>query len=250
MGLIVVQFLFVLATIECGPASALKRQQVEMDRTPLMIALTVLILLNTSSVLARTYAFGPTCQYSSVVYSYPHQVAPSERFMLSISLPAVCPQTNNYHLTVRFDVDNNMNRVLASNYTQDGFVPNNGKPFTFTVTNELTAPSKPGPWQLQFIVYAFMSEDDADGLDYEVKALETIQVGQPIPLPASNNTMRSTIENSAIATRTTQSVASLSITETTLPTSSSNDLYRIVSVVTMVLLAVSLTLLVRRRGSS
>jgi hypothetical protein len=145
--------------------------------------------------------------------------------MVSISLPAVCSQANNYHLTARFDVENGKNWVLASNYTQDGFVPNNGKPFTFTVTNGLTAPSKPGPWQLQFIVYAFMSEDDALGLDYEVKAHETIQVGQPSPIQVSNSTRTSTTTGSTMLPPTSIPSTTQSIAEMVGPTNVSNEAY-------------------------
>ena len=122
----------------------------------LIATLTIVLLNALPGILTPIYAFGPTCQYSNVVYNYPDQVSPGEQFIVSISLPAVCPQTNNYHLTARFDVEDSMNRVLASNFTQDGFVPNNGKPFTFTVTNALTAPSTPDFWKLQFVVYAFI----------------------------------------------------------------------------------------------
>jgi len=190
-----------------------------------IIALAVFILLSLTAVPTRTYAFGPTCQYSNVAYNYPSQVSPGERFMVSISLPAVCSQANNYHLTARFDVENGKNWVLASNYTQDGFVPNNGKPFTFTVTNGLTAPSKPGPWQLQFIVYAFMSEDDALGLDYEVKAHETIQVGQPSPIQVSNSTRTSTTTGSTMLPPTSIPSTTQSIAEMVGPTNVSNEAY-------------------------
>jgi len=209
---------------------------------PAIIALTALVLLSQPNLfLPRTYAYPPVCQYSSVAYIYPNEVRPGEHFTVSISLPAVCPQTNNYHYSARFDVENSMNRVLASNYTQDGFVPNNGKPFTFTVTNPLTAPSTPGAWPLQFIVYTFMSEDDANGLDYKVKALETIQVGQPIQLQTVQTT-NNTVTSSTTETRTTSTAfprTNQPVAETAEPTSS-NEVYQIVAVVFSILLVLTL----------
>lgn len=221
-----------------------------MGRILSIIALTAMILLSASTTfLTQTSAFGPTCQYSNVAYSYPNEVGPDQKFVVSISLPAVCPQTNNYHITARFDVENNMNRVLASNYTQDGFVPNNGKLFTFIVTNDLTAPSAPGPWQLQFIVYAFMSEDDALGLDYQVQTHGIIQVGQSIPLQTSNSTIRSTTTQSPTPSKTTLPTTTQSTPET-IGLSSSNELYEIIAAVIAVLLTFTLILLIRRKTYS
>jgi len=108
-----------------------------------IIPLLACVLMNPmSGFLSRAYAFGPTCQYSNVGYSYPNEVIPGQQFVVSISLPTICPQTNNYHVMARFDVENTMDRVLASNYTQYGFKPNNGKPFTFVVTNDLGSGKK------------------------------------------------------------------------------------------------------------
>jgi hypothetical protein len=222
-----------------------------MIRIVIIIALTVLILLTASTTFLRqTYAFGPTCQYSNVAYNYPNEVSPSEQFIVSISLPAVCPQASNYHITARFDVENSMNRVLASNFTQDGFVPNNGKPFTFTVTNDLTAPSKRGSWQLQFIVYAFMSEDDALGLDYKVQASEIIQVGQPIQLQTSNSTVTSTTTQSLTLSTTTFPTTTQPTAEIVGPTSSSNEMYQVIAAVIAVLLIFTLAILIRRKTHS
>ena len=223
-----------------------------MGRIPVIIALTVLVLLiQSTAFLTQTYAFGPTCQYSNVTYNYPTVVIPNQEFAVSISLPAVCPQTNNYHLTARFDVENSMNRVLASNYTQDGFVPNNGKPFTFIVTNDLTAPSTPGPWHLQFVVYAFMSEDDALGLDYKVQEYGTIQVGQPFPLQTSNKTATSTATHSPILSTTTFPTTAQSTPETVI-LFSQNQLYEIIAAIIAAVIALLLmfTLLIRRKTRS
>jgi len=222
-----------------------------MLRIRTIIVLTSLILLTTSTVsVTRTYAFGPTCQYSNVVYNYPTQVSPGEQFIVSISLPAVCPVANNYHVTARFDVENSMNRVLASNFTQDGFVPNNGKPFTLTVTNEIIAPSKTGPWQLQFIVYMFMSEDDAIGLDYKVQTTHAIQVGQPIQSQTSNNTVTSATTTSSTFSTIVFPTTTQTTVEMTGPTPSSNELYQIIAAVVAVLLILTLVLLIRRKTHS
>jgi len=220
-------------------------------RISLTLALTVLILNPSSAFLTRTYAFGPTCQYSSVDYNYPNEVNPNQQFMVSIAMPTVCPQANNYHVMARFDVENSMSRVLASNYTQYGFVPNNGKPFTFIVTNQLTAPSKPERWQLQFIVYAFISEDDADGLDYKVTAPETIQVGQPMPVQTSNNTVTSTTPESSTLSTTTFPTITQSTAEALGPATNSNDeLYQITATAIAILLIFTLILLMRRKSHS
>jgi hypothetical protein len=164
-----------------------------LDKIPILIVLSVLVSLTASSTFASAFAFGPTCQYSSVIYNYPSDVNPSQQFLVSISMPTLCPQANNYHVMARLDIENGTNWVLASNYTQYGFVPNNGKPFTFLVTDRLTAPSKGGAWQLRFVVYVFMSEDDADGLDYKVAAHETIQVEQPNTTQSNGATALSTV---------------------------------------------------------
>ncbi len=222
-----------------------------MRRIPTIIALTALILLTTSTTfLSRIYAFGPTCQYSNVAYNYPNHVNPGEQFMVSISMPAVCPVANNYHLTARFDVENGMNRVLASNFTQNGFVPNNGKPFTFTVANQITAPTKSGPWQLQFIVYMFISEDDALGLDYKVQASQTIQVGQPAQPQTGNNTVTSTTPVSSTLSTATLPTTTQPTVEMTSPPPSSNNPYEVIAAVLAVLLILTLVLLVRRKTHS
>jgi hypothetical protein len=161
-------------------------------------------------------------------------------------MPTLCPQTNNYHITARFDIENTTNRVLASNYTQYGFMPNNGKPFTFSVTNDLTAPSKPGSWPLQFIVYVFMSEDDALGLDYKVTAIKAIQVEQPPPLQTSNSTVTSlagtTAGNSVVST-TSESIAGAPSESA----SNSDELFQIIGAVVVAILAVALAFLTRRK---
>jgi hypothetical protein len=220
-----------------------------MVKVIMIIALSVLVLLTASlGFVAHTYAFGPTCQYSSVSYNYPSEVSPNEQFTVSISMPTVCPQTNNYHIVARFDVENTTNRVLASNYTQYGFMPNNGKPFAFNVTNDLTAPSKPGPWQLQFIVYVFMSEDDADGLDYKVTAAKAIQVEQPLPVQTRSSTVTSLApmtEGIPAIPTTTQSIA-----ETVGATTNSNELLQVIAVVVAAILVITLALLIRRRRPS
>jgi len=220
-----------------------------MVKVTMIIALSVLVLLAMSSgFLTRTYAFGPTCQYSNVDYNYPSQVSPNEQFKVSISMPTVCPQTNNYHIVARFDVENTTNRMLASNYAQYGFMPNSGKPFTFTVTNDLTAPSKPGPWQLQFIVYVFMSEDDADGLDYKVTATKAIQVEQPMPLQTSNSTVTSLTETTAGSS--TFSAPTESIAEVAQSTNSSSKLFEFIGAVVVAMVVVALVLLARRKHAS
>jgi len=191
-----------------------------MRRFTFIIGLVLLTLACLLTELPNpAQAFGPTCDYSNVTYNYPSEVSPAEQFTVSISLPAVCPQANNYHLTARFDVENSLGRVLASNFTQNGFVPNNGKPFTFIVTNNLTAPAESGTWRLEFIVYAFMSEDDALGLDYEVKQPATIQVGQLIQPQAGNDKVTPTETENPTILMTTQ--ASQSVAQAVAPASSS-----------------------------
>ena len=220
-----------------------------MVKVIMIIALSVLVLLAMSSgFLTRTYAFGPTCQYSNADYTYPSEVSPNEQFVVSISMPTVCPQTNNYHIVARFDVENTTNRVLASNYTQYGFMPNSGKSFTFNVTNDLTARSKPGVWQLQFIVYVFMSEDDADGLDYKVTAIKAIQVEQPVPFQTSNSTVTSLTETTA--GNLTFSAPTQSIAEVVQSTNSSSELFEVIGAVVVAMAVIALVLLTRRKHGS
>jgi len=214
----------------------------------LMIALLASVLMNpTNGFLSRAYAFGPTCQYSSVDYSYPNEVNPGQHFVVSISLPTTCPVANNYHVMARFDVENTMDRVLASNYTQYGFMPNNGKPFTFLVTNGLSAPSTSGAWRLQFVVYVFISEDDADGLDYKVQALETIQVGQQsTTTQVSNNTLTATTENSQ--TSTINSPTNASVQMATQPESNGGpSMIEAYIVALIVILGIAALILVKKR---
>jgi len=220
-----------------------------MRRFAFIIALVLSTLACISTEFpSPAHAFGPTCDYSNVIYNYPNQVSPGEQFMVSISLPAVCPQTNNYHLTARFDIENSAGRVLASNYTQDGFVPNNGKPFTFIVTNNLTAPAQQGTWRLEFIVYAFMSEDDALGLDYEVKQPTTIQVEQPIQLQTGNNTVTATETESPTISMAAQ--ASGSVAEAVASTSTNWEEYDVFAILVAILLLTTALLIVRRKQHS
>jgi len=82
-----------------------------VDRRSLVFLIPLLgfvLVTPMSGVLSRAYAFGPTCQYSSVDYSYPNEVNLGQQFVVSISLPTVCPQANNYHLMARFDVENSI----------------------------------------------------------------------------------------------------------------------------------------------
>ena len=221
----------------------------------LFVILAGLILFSSSTILpSQTFAFGPTCQYSSVSYGHPNQVDQGQSFAVSISLPTVCPQANNYHVMARFDVEDNMSRVLASNYTQYGFIPNNGQPFTFIVTNTLTAPSTPGPWRLQFIVYVFMSEDDADGLDYKVQSPQTVQVGQPSILFQTTSSTTTATSTSMVAptttANTTSSTEAQSIAQTIAPPSSSNELYEVIGGVIIIVAAIALFLLVGRKKHS
>jgi len=221
-----------------------------VDRRSLVFLIPLLasVLANPSSgVLSRAYAFGPTCQYSSVDYSYPNEVNPGQQFVVSISLPTICPQANNYHVMARFDVENSMDRVLASNYTQYGFMPNNGKLFTFVVTNSLTAPSTSGTWRLQFIVYAFISEDDADGLDYKIQATETIQVGQrPTPTQAINTTVLATPKSSQTSTNNSSTNASAQMAAQPEANVSPNIIEAAI-VTIIVILGISALVLVKKR---
>jgi len=215
-----------------------------------MITLAALVLLSpATTILAQTYAFGPTCQYSTASYNYPNEITPGEQFTISLSLPTVCPQANNYHVMARFDVVNDTGWVLASNYTQYGFLPNNGKPFTFLVTNSLTAPSQPGPWRLQFILYAFISEDDADGLDYKVTTSETIQVAQPTIVQTINSTGASTSSQSATLSMTSSPTITQSTALVAGAASNSNELYYAIAAAIVVLLAIA-TVIIKRRTHS
>ena len=115
------------------------------------------------------------------------------------------------------------------------------------MTNQLTAPSKPGPWQLQFIVYAFISEDDADGLDYKITAHETIQVGQSVPVQVSNNTVTPAAAESSTLSTTMLPTYMQPTAEALGPAFTSNELYQITAAVIAVLLISALVLLIRRK---
>jgi hypothetical protein len=187
-----------------------RRQSVEIS-TLISSAFIVLILLAPSSVLlAPIYAYPSVCHLSNVAYHYPNEVSPSEQFAVSAYVSAICPQANNYHFSARFDVTNGLNQVLAINYIEDGFIPNNGTPFAVTVANELTAPSSPGAWPIQFIVYTFLSLDAANGLDNEVRTSATIQVGQ-LNLTAPSNYTNSSMTTAISPAISTTGVANVSL---------------------------------------
>ena len=222
-----------------------------MDKASFLIALAVLIsLAGLSASIAPALAFGPTCQYSNVVYNYPNNVSPGQPFTVSISMPTLCPQANNYHITIRLDIENGTDWVLASNYTQYGFVPNNGKPFTFLVTDRLTAPSKAGPWQLRFIVYVFMSEDDALGLDYKVAAHETIRVGQPGTTQTNGRTGLSSLTQGSTPSIPAPPTTTQPTSRTADPRPIPNNLLEAIAIPDTSIFIISLTLLMKRRGLS
>jgi hypothetical protein len=146
------------------------------------------------------------------------------------------------------DVTDRSNRVLASNYTQAGFVPNNGKPFSLTVSNDLAAPSSLGIWQIEFDVYTFVSVDPANGLDYQTKSPGSIQVGQ-----ASVQSGNSTTTLSALATAnpiistTLRPQPTTSLAAETEPATSSIESYEIIALALAVVLIVTLVLFARRK---
>jgi hypothetical protein len=218
-----------------------------MSRFPVKLALIVLVVIGPGTLLLPTRAYAPICHVLNVAYFHPSEVNPSDHFPVSISLTAQCPQTNNFHFSARFDVTDSMNRVLASNFTQDGFVPNSGKPFTFIVTNDLTAPSSPGTWPIQFIVYTFVSVDPANGLDYEVKTPETIQVGQLTSTQESYNSITVSTTASPTLVSTSATSTTQSIAEMAGPSLESEPVYQLLAIVLGVLFVVTLILYVRRK---
>ena len=167
------------------------------------LSLTVALTTVTSTLV---HGFAPICHVNAVNYSYPDQVDSGQQFPVSASLSVLCPQYNNYHFSARFDITDSEGRMLASNYTQEGFLPNNGKAFAISVTNDIRASANPGPWRIKFLVYTFVSVDPANGLDYGTTSNGTIQVGQATAQQTSNNT-------TAVAALSSTSIPSQSSTQ-------------------------------------
>jgi hypothetical protein len=147
------------------------------------------VILCMAVMPTHTFAFASICQVNSVNYNYPDQVEPSQQFSVSASLSVTCPQTDNYHFSARLDAADSDGRVLASNFTQEAFLPNNGKPFTIKVSDNLVAPATPEEWTIKLFVYTFVSVDPANGLDFETASTEIIQVGLATAQQTSNSTM-------------------------------------------------------------
>ena len=170
--------------------------------------LTVLVILAISSPKPASAFI--VCQITGTNYAYPTQVSPGQPVALSVSLAGSCSPSDTGYYSARVDIVDTSNRILTSNNGAMSYRANNGYPFTITISNNVTAPSISGSWNLQYVVYVFVSNGSGTETDYKAVKSVAIQVG-----PAMTETV---VQNAT--TSSTTSTSNLATTTSTLATSS------------------------------
>jgi len=171
-------------------------------RTGCLVMLTVLMFLALST--AKPASGFVVCQITGTNYSYPTQVSPGQPVALSVTLSGSCSPSDTGWYAARVDIANSANTILSSNSGAMSFRANNGYPFTVTISDNLTSPTTLGSWNLQYVVYVFVSNGSGDEIDYTATKSVTIQVGQPmIATTVENTTTRTTSIFPTLATNST-----------------------------------------------
>ena len=104
------------------------------------------------------------------------------------------------------------NRILASNLGAMSYGANNGYPFTITISNNITAPSISGSWNLHYIVYVFVSNGSGTETDYKAVKAVAIQVGQAMTSATVQNATTSSATSTPTAATTSMTLATSSPT--------------------------------------
>jgi hypothetical protein len=170
--------------------------------------LTVIVLVAFSS--SKPASAFIVCQITGTNYAYPTQVNPGQSVTFSVSLAGSCSPSDTGYYSARVDMVDASNRILKSNIGAMSYRANNGYPFTITIANNLTAPRTTGSWNLQYVVYVFVSNGSGTETDYKAVKPLAIQVG--------TEAMATTIQNAT--TSSTASISSLPTAATTNTTSS------------------------------
>lgn len=213
-----------------------------------LVTLTVLATLALS--IPQPVSGFVVCQITGTNYSYPTQANPGQPVALSVTLSGACSPSDTGWYAARVDIVSRSNTILTSNSGAMSFRANNGYPFTVTISDNLTAPTIPGSWNLQYVVYVFVSNGSGDEIDYKAIKPVAIQVGQPIAVTTVENmTTNSTSSSPTLATNsaTATSLALQTVAQNAEQISNQNDTYLVLAVIFAALFLAALGLYLKER---
>jgi len=208
------------------------------------------------SVFSSRHASGfIVCQITNASYNYPGQANPGQQVEFSVTLSGACNPSDTGYYSARVDLVDMSNTILTSNSGAMSYAANNGAPFTITISDRLNAPATSGSWNLQYVVYVFVSNGSGVETDYKAVKPIALQIGQGTLVQSVANSTTSSNIYSSSAINPVQTTASNSssahsipsVAQTTVPSGSSDNLYLSIAVVFAALFVIAMALYIRER---
>ena len=100
---------------------------------------------------------------------------PGQGFATTLTVSGVCAADDADYYSIRSDVNDMSGLVLSEVSVPIGY--SQGQSWTISVKNQLSAPTSPAPWRIQFAVYIFAAIGSGGIIDSVTYNLVTIQVG-------------------------------------------------------------------------
>jgi hypothetical protein len=221
-----------------------------------LIKITSLIML---IALLSLFAPSPSsafvvCQVTNTSYNYPNQANPGQQVQFSVTLSGACNPSDTGYYSARVDLVDMANTILTSNSGAMSYAANNGAPFTITISDHLNVPATSGLWNLQYVVYVFVSNGSGIETDYKAVKSITLQIGTVVQSVANSTSTSSTYSSSSaiippqtIASNSSSAQSIPSLAQTTGPSGSPENLYISIAVTFAALFVIAMALYVREK---